>query len=148
MNGMPADLTCIAVRRSITRGRFRTCEKCEWTGEPGRGASGQLLITTTTAPTRAIRTHNNSLSPQRLNRVRTSDLLFEYSSYKERGKADACMIISDFPVFSIDAGTQDRAIPHRSHCALSQSQPFLEWSKVSFTLMLSGGIDGITPIHN
>ena len=36
----------------------------------GLPEGGQLLMATTIAPTRAIRTHNNSLSPQRFMRVR------------------------------------------------------------------------------
>ena len=36
--------------------------------------SGQLLIATTIAPTTAIRTHNNSLSPHRFIRVRICGL--------------------------------------------------------------------------
>ena len=34
----------------------------------------QLLITTTIAPTRAMRARSTSLSPQRLKKIRTSDL--------------------------------------------------------------------------
>src|SRR5215467_1083554 len=53
---------------------------------------------TTIAPTRAIRTNNNSLSPKRLNTVRTSDLLL-IMPLNQRGKADARMIMSDFQPF-------------------------------------------------
>jgi hypothetical protein len=44
-------------------------------GEGDRMDSGQLLMTTTTTPTKAIRIHINSLSPQRLNRLCTGELL-------------------------------------------------------------------------
>ena len=41
----------------------------------GRLVSGQLLIAITMAPTTAIRAHTSSLSPQRFNRLRMSELL-------------------------------------------------------------------------
>src|SRR5262249_19832678 len=65
--------------------------------------AGQLLMMTTIAPTRAIRTNNNSLSPKRLNTVRTSDLLL-IMPLNQRGKADARMIMSDFQPFWVRRG--------------------------------------------
>jgi hypothetical protein len=45
--------------------------------------SDQLLMTTTITPTKAIRAHSNSLSPQRLNRLCTGELLPNSSIYEQ-----------------------------------------------------------------
>jgi hypothetical protein len=56
--------------------------------------SDQLLMTTTTTPTRAIRIHINSLSPQRLNRLCMGELLPTSSTLS---KANACQRTAEFP---------------------------------------------------
>ena len=70
--------------------------------------SDQLLMTTTTTPTKAIRIHINSLSPQRLNRLCTGELLPTSSMMS---KADACQRTAEFPfVYSCsDRGSRDSA---------------------------------------
>ena len=85
--------------------------------------SGQLLIATTIAPTTAIRTHNNSLSPHRFIRVRICGLPAISDAYYE-SKAHACRAIRVISVSSDYPGKEDRANPHRSHCAEAGKEPF------------------------
>src|SRR5262249_57854865 len=76
--------------------------------------AGQLLMMTTIAPTRAIRTNNNSLSPKRLNRVRTADLLLIMPLNPKR--QSRCPYDNElFSAFFGAGGRKDRVIPHMSH---------------------------------
>ena len=77
--------------------------------------SGQLLMTTTIAAKRTIRAKSTSLSPQRFIRERTSDLLVDGFPRKEQARCRQVRI-NDFR-FLDSQETQDRAIPHRLHCA-------------------------------
>jgi hypothetical protein len=68
-----------SLRVDFVANRDRSCSYRRGCQTKHKPESGQLLITATIAPTRAIRANSTSLSPQRLNRVRTSDLLVNTS---------------------------------------------------------------------
>ena len=73
---------CVEAEVGVALSVTEKIDRWSKSGEGDRMDSGQLLMTTTTTPTKAIRAHSNSLSPQRLNRSCTGELL-PNSSYKQ-----------------------------------------------------------------
>ena len=85
---------CVEAEVGVALSVTEKIDRWSKSGEGDRMDSGQLLMTTTTTPTKAIRAHSNSLSPQRLNRLCTGELL---PNSPNRSKADACQRTAEFP---------------------------------------------------
>lgn len=73
---------CVEAEVGVALSVTEKIDRWSKSGEGDRMDSDQLLMTTTTTPTKAIRAHSNSLSPQRLNRLCTGELL-PNSSYEQ-----------------------------------------------------------------
>jgi hypothetical protein len=85
---------CVEAEVGVALSVTEKIDRWSKSGEGDRMDSDQLLMTTTTTPTKAIRAHSNSLSPQRLNRLCTGELL---PNSPNRSKADACQRTAEFP---------------------------------------------------